>query len=281
MHFIPSSPAIVESSLDFRKAAKYAQQSWPRIPGLSKTKQYCWKGSRLYFLTESIHPKITNYKKRPRMMLLFSNPYPDSVERRLFMSEPRSRRFWDILRNSMQPKMNHEFRWDPSGIDETVSILSNGNYEGPLMFFECLYQLPSRSPKDLKKLFDRNTNDFQEYLHRPSLERICSIINEYNIKVILVFTGETYESIVCNRGISQGSREVLRTCVEENKSDVLFWECLEKWGLKDQVRLLGLKHDCTAIKIMDTRVKYRWPFEGMPIFSHVLSRGLRYAAEFG
>lgn len=280
MHFIPASPAIVESSLEFGKAAEYTQQSWPKIPGLSKTKQYCWEESRLHLLTESIQPTVTTFK-RSRVMLLFSNPHPDSVERGLFMSEPRSRGFWDILSNSMQPKMNHEFRWGPSGIDETVSILSNGNYEGPLMFFECLYQLPSRSPNDLKKLFDRNTDDFQKYLHKPSLERICSIINEYNIKVILVFKGETYESIVCKPRISKGSRKVLRTCVEENKSDALFWKYLERWGLKDQVQLPFLKHDCTAIKIMDTRAKNWWPFEERSIFSHVLSRGLRYAAEVG
>lgn len=279
MHLISASPVIVEQYLDFGKAAEYARQLWSKIPGLSKT-QHSWEGSHLHFLTERIHPKITT-SKRPSVMLLFSNPHPDSVKQGLFMSEPRSRGFWDILSNSMQPKMNHEFRWDPSDIDETVSILTNGNYEGPLMFFECLYQLPSRSPKDLRELFDRKTDDFQSYLDRPSLERICSIINKNNIKVVLVFKGDTYESIVCKRGISTGSRKILRTCVEENPSDALFWEYLEGHGLKDKVRLPYLNHDCTAIKIMDTRTKTWWTFDGRSIFSHVLSRGLRYASEFG
>ena len=251
MHCIPTSPAIAESSLEFGKAAGYAQQSWREIPGLSKTKQ-CWEGSRLHFLTESIHPKIST-RKRPRVMLLFSNPHPDSVELGLFMSESHARGFWDILRDSMQPKMNHEFYWDPSDIAETVSMLATGDYEGPLMFFECLYQLPSKNPEDLEGLFAQNTDDFHTYLHKPSLERICSIINENNIKVILVFKGDTYESIVCKRGISTSSRKILRACVEENPSDVLFWECLERRGLKNPVRLLGLEHNCTAIKIMDTR----------------------------
>ena len=279
MHFTPASSAIVKSTLEFGKAAEYARQSWSKIPGLLITKHY-WEGSRLSFLTESIQPKIDTLK-RPSVMLLFSNPHPDSVERGLFMSEPRSRGFWDILRNSMQPKMNHEFRWDPSGIDETVSILSNGNYKGPLMFFECLYQLPSRSPNDLKKLFDRNTDDFQEYLHEPSLNRICSLIKKYNIKVVLVFTRETYEAVVHQLEISKGSRKVLRTCVEENKSDVLFWKYLQRYGLKSRAQLRGLIHDCAVIKVMDTRAKNWWPFEGRPIFYHLLRRGLRYAAEFG
>jgi len=81
--------------------------------------------------------------------------------------------------------------------------------------------------------------------------------------------------------ISKGSRELLRGCVEENPSDELFWEYLEEHGLKDKVRLPHLNHDCTAIKIMDTRAKNWWLFDGRSIFSHVLSRGLKYAVEFG
>ena len=92
MQFIPASTAIVKQYLDFGKATEYARQSWHKIPGLSKT-QHSWEGSHLHFLTERIHPKDTA-GKRPRAMLLFSNPHPDSVERGLFMSEPRSRGFW-------------------------------------------------------------------------------------------------------------------------------------------------------------------------------------------
>lgn len=279
MQLIPASPVIVEQYLDFGKAAEYARQSWRKIPGLSKTK-HCWKESRLHFLTESVQPTIAT-SGRPKVMLLFSNPHPDSVERGLFMSESHARGFWDILSNSIQPKMNHDFHWDPSGITETVSMLANGDYEGPLMFLECLYQLPSRSPKDLRNLFDRKTDDFQTYIHRPSLERISSIINKHNISVVLVFTGETYESVVDKPKVSKGSREVLHACVKENLSDGLFWEFLEKRGLKDKVRLPYLNHDCTAIKIMDTRAKTWWQFDGRSTFSHVLSYGLRYATEFG
>ena len=279
MHCIPASPAIVKSSLEFEEAAEYAQRSWPKTPGLSKTIHY-WEGSKLHFFTESIQPIITT-SKRPRVMLLFSNPHPDSVKKGLFMSESRSQGFWDILSNSMQPKMNHEFGWDPSDIDETVSILTNGNYEGPLMFFECLYQLPSISPKDLRKLFDRKTYDFQTYLHKPSLERIGSIVNQYNISVILVFTQETYDSVVDQPGVSKGSRRILKMCVKSEPGDAFFWESLEEHGLKSSVVLPYLNHDCTAIKIMDTRAKSWWPFKGRTIFSHVLGQGLRYAANFG
>ena len=279
MRCVTASQAIVESSLEFEEAAEYAQRSWPKIPGLSKTIHY-WEGSKLHFLTESIQPIITTIK-RPRVMLLFSNPHPDSVKKGLFMSESRSRGFWGILSNSMQPKTNQEFSWDPSGIDETVSILTNGNYEGPLMFFECLYQLPSRSPKDLRRLFDQKTYDLQTYLHKPNLKRIGSIVNKYNIKVILVFTQETYDSVVDQPRISKGSRRILQMCVKDEPSDALFWESLKEHGLISSVVLPYLNHDCTAIKIMDTRTKSWWPFRGRTIFSHVLSRGLRYAANFG
>ncbi|MFC1953440.1 hypothetical protein ACFLWR_04850 [Chloroflexota bacterium] len=279
MYFELASPAIVESSIDFGKAAEYAKKAWPTIPGLLKTR-HCWEGSTLHFLTENIQPTSINSKK-PKVMLLFSNPHPDSVQQGLFMSESHSRGFWKILSNCMQPKWNHEFQWNKSGISDTVSILISGKYESPLMFFECLYQLPSESPEDLKRIFDRKTDDFQIYLHKPNLKRISAIINMYNINVVLIFTQETYNSVVDKPKISKGSREVLRTCVEKDTNDAHFWEYLEERGLKDQVRLWGLSHDCTAIKIMDTYVKNRWFFKGSSIFSHVLCRGLRYAAEFG
>ena len=281
IQLIPSSPAIVEATLDFGEAANYARQSWPTIAGLSKTKQFYWNGTRLHFLTESIHPQVTA-AKRPKVMLLFSNPHPTSVELGLFMSEPRSRGFWEILSNYIWPTGNHEFRWDPDGLEETVSILNKGNYEGPLLFFECLYQIPSESPKDLTSLFDRDKDTFQKYLHIPGLERICSVINSYDIKVVLVFTGETYEAIVGKPGISKGAREALHSCVQESNDETSFWECLDKSGLRNKARLSGLKSECIVIKIMDTRAKNWWrPVDGKSVFSNVLDFSLRYAGKVG
>jgi len=201
------------------------------------------------------------------------------------MSEKNSRRFWDILRCNEQLGITHDFRWDSAkDIDDTVSLLLNGDYgndRSPLLFFECLYQIPSKSPKDLRKLFPPRTNDFEHYLQRPSLERIGAVLANHDIKVVLVFTGETFETVVDKPGISKGSRQILcssvKKALDRGNAD-LFWECMDKHKLREQASLPNLKHKCTTIKVMDTKAKNRWPVRGRSTFSHVLDYALQYAS---
>jgi hypothetical protein len=280
MKRIPTSKAIKEVYLDFRDGAKYAETQLREVAGLPEVEPY-WDGTRLYFLTESIQPKIKS-PTRPRVMLLFSNPYPESVKTGLFMSEKNSKRFWKILRCNEQLGITHDFRWDPEGIDDTVSLLLNGNYgndRSPLLFLECLYPIPSKSPKDLRRLFAK-ADDFDRYLHRPSLDRIRAILINHNIKVVLIFTGETFESIVGKPGISKYSRQTLYSAVKNAAGDErLFWECMDKHELRKQVP--NLKHKCIAVKVMDTWMKNLWLVEGRSTFSHVLDYALQYAGRVG
>ena len=238
-----------------------------------------WEGTGMHFFTERIHPNIAS-PKRPRVMLLFSNPYPDSVSEGLFMSEKSSRGFWEMLPCSSQLGINRDFCWNKHSIQKIISSLLNGAYEGPLLFFDCLYQIPSRSPDDLKKLFRRRSGDFDSYLRCPALDRIGRITNKFEIKTILVFEGDTFDSIVGEPGSSKGSREILRSSVKEaNGSNEAFWKCIDKSKLRRQAVLPSLNHSCTAIKVMDTRAKYWWKGEGQgrSVFSRVLEYALKYS----
>ena len=152
------------------------------------------------------------------------------------------------------------------------------------MFFECLYPIPSNSPKALRRLFGPRTGDFERYLHRPSLERIGAILTSYNIKIVLVFTGQTFESSVGKPGISKYSREILCSSVKkalDTGDEKLFCQCMDNHKLREQASLPNLKHNCTAIKLMDTRAKGWWRLGGRSIFSHVLDYALEYAREVG
>jgi len=283
MKRIPPSKVIKEVCLDFGDGANYAKTHLAEVAGLPEVEPY-WEGTYLHFLTESIQPKIGS-PERSRVMLLFSNPHPDSVRIGLFMSERRSRRFWEILGCSEQLDIKHDFRWkNADSVDETVSLFLNGAYGGPLLFFECLYPIPSNSPKGLRKLFGPRSGDFERYLHRPSLERITAILNNHNIKVVLAFTGETFESVVGKPGISKCSRQILRSAVEKAFTagdEESFWGYMDKHKLREQVSLPNLKHKCTAIKVMDTRAKSWWKVGGRSIFSHVLDYALQYAKQVG
>lgn len=271
---IRSPAAIMEACLDFGEGAEHAAKYLTAVTGLSD-RDSKWQGTCLRFLTENIHPEIKS-PTRARVMLLFSNPHPESVNKGLFMSEKHSRGFWVIL----CPKLgiNNHIRWDDNeSIQEMVTLLMDGNYEGPLLFFECLYQIPSRSPEDLKKLFKRGTDHFIRYLHKPSLKRIKDVISNNSIKTILVFTGDTFESIVGNPGISKNSRQVLRSAVQNAEKDSqVFLAHLNQNKLMQKVP--DLKHDCIAMKVMDTRAKSWWKKEGSSVFSRVLGYALKYAS---
>jgi hypothetical protein len=279
----PRSEAIVEACMDFGDGAEYAKKKLQKLQEANRFKgvEVYWEGTCMHFFTERIHPDIAS-PKRPRVMLLFSNPYPDSVSKGLFMSEKRSRRFWEMLPCSSQLGINRDFCWDNNeSIRETALFLLNGDYgnrRSPLLFFECFYEIPSKSPKDLKKLFKPKTRDFDCYLRRPSLERIGRIINRYDIETILVFTRETFESIT-NKRVSKGSRKILRSAVQEAKGvKEVFWKRMVENELIKKAVLPNLNHDCIAIKVMDTRAKY-WKTDGQSVFSCVLDYALKYAAE--
>lgn len=276
MELKPSSKAIKKEKIDFKNAYTYAKGKWSKIDGLANTEAY-WENTCLNFLTEVIHPYNTD-SKRPRVMLLFSNPHPESVRQGLFMSELNSRGFWNILRNSSQLEMNHDFCWNEEGIRETVSLLLKGNYNGPLLFFDCLYQIPSKSPRDLKRLFNSRTNDFVEYIQKPSLTRIKKNIEKYKIKTVLIFTNETFDLLVNQQGISKGCREKQQNavnCTGGNKKK--FWKIMKENGLIQQVSLNN--GNVTAIKVMDTRAKKWWMVNGKSTFAHVLDFALEYACK--
>ncbi|MFC1930689.1 hypothetical protein ACFLXJ_00545 [Chloroflexota bacterium] len=274
MKLIPASKAIKEVWLDFGDGAKYAETYLAEVTGLSDSELY-WKGTRLHFLTESILPTIKS-PTRPRVMLLFSNPHPESVRKGLFMSEVHSRIFWEILRCNIQLGIKHNFRLDSTkDIDDTVSLLLNGDYgndRSPLLFLECFYQIPSKSPEILRKLF-ANADDFKGYLHNVSLDRVRNILINSKIDFVLVFKGKTFEDILNKPGISKYSRQTLSCAVESalDKGDErVFWEFMKAHKLIEQVP--NLKHECIAVKVMDTRIKNS-------IFSHALDYSLQHATK--
>jgi hypothetical protein len=276
----PRSEAITEAHIDFGESAEHAKKQIQQVNGFKGIEVY-WEGKRLHFFTERIHPNIAS-PKRPRVMLLFSNPHPDSVRKGLFMSEKSSRGFWKILNSISQLGINQDFRWDNNDdIQQTVSLLLNGNYgnhKSPLLFFDCLYQIPSRLPEDLRKLFKPKSGDFDRYLRSPSIKRIGEIINRYDIKTVLVFEGDTFESIVGEQGSSKGYREILHSSVKEDNGDgEAFWKHIDSSKLRRQAVLLN--HSFKIIKVMNTRGKDWWKFKERSVFSWVLEYALKYAAE--
>jgi hypothetical protein len=113
-------PIITKRSLELGSSfddVKNKIETDSKYCGLKKLCKFCPDEKRFEYCTERIYP--SEHPGRFPILFLFSNPHPDSVRGGLFLSEPRSKAFWQRLFNSeyfrMRPgdEINIE-RWDES-----------------------------------------------------------------------------------------------------------------------------------------------------------------------
>lgn len=93
------------------------------------------------FSTERLIPTAST--KRPRVMLLFSNPHPHSVQQGMFLSpntKGRENLFWPVMRDAGWLSL-------PEGIrkpKQLADICLQANYRGPFeLIFYCYYAFPT------------------------------------------------------------------------------------------------------------------------------------------
>ena len=108
---------------------------------------------RVTITTERLIPTTT--KNRPRVLFLFSNPHPHSVQQGMFLS-PNSRGqenlFWSVM---------YDAGWLPiPKADRTPEklreICLNVGYDGLFEFiFYCYYAFATNYPKDISKIFGK------------------------------------------------------------------------------------------------------------------------------
>ena len=169
---------------------------------VGKNKVYSFNpdGNELVYLTEQIHPDHSEHTKRVPVLFLFSNPHPDSVARGLFLSEPRSKTFWqrlsEINKNYLKfPSgvVNLE-RWDES-IPRIAEIMLKGEYKSHFFFyFHCLYPIPTNTLKDLKGLF-KSTPHIWEEIEMSSSRELVKLIKDCKIKHVVVFSVGVFRTL--------------------------------------------------------------------------------------
>jgi len=101
------------------------------------------------FSSERLIPGVSS--NRPRVLLLFSNPHPDSVSQGMFLSpNPGVNPFWPIMReaewlSTQEEKLNPE---------RLADICLRAEYRGPFeLIFYCYYAFPTKTPEDIRRLF--------------------------------------------------------------------------------------------------------------------------------
>lgn len=215
------------------------------------------------FSTERLIPTTTT--KRPRVMLLFSNPHPYSVQQGMFLS-PNSRRqenlFWPTVDDAgwlPTPKKNRT-------PNQLADICINANYQGPFEFiFYCYYAFPTNYPEDIRKIFGKEY--FRQVIKPEAMDEFKKTIEETAVEAVVVFNKGAY-NLVSNDQIERyverlGAGELIQSQINEmNRSVPVFLTFPTGWRYhKDymQFRKASLDAIRTAIwygsKIPGSKIK--------------------------
>ena len=176
----------------------------PKYVGLKKLCKFYPAEKRFEYLTEGIYPNRSEHPAQIPTLFLFSNPHPDSVASGLLLSEPHSKTFWQRLFESDHlrlPDGKIDLKsWDESTRKQLGKLMLEGKYMNEkgqksdfLIFFHCLWQIPTNQVADLKRLFVSKPQ--REKINKDGLKELAELVEREQIKHIIVFTGEVFHLI--------------------------------------------------------------------------------------
>jgi hypothetical protein len=147
------------------------------------------------FTSEWLIP--TNTKYRPRVMLLFSNPHPHSVQQGMFLSPNtggQENLFWPVM---------YEAGWLPIPEEERTpdnlrEICLNVDYDGPFEFiFYCYYAFPTNYPEDIQKIFGKEY--FDRKIEPESMIEFRKTVQDNNVKAVVTFNKGVFNLVANDR----------------------------------------------------------------------------------
>lgn len=139
------------------------------------------------YKTEEIVPENVD-PERIKVLLLFKNPHPDSVQTGLYLSEPSSKKFWNRF---FEVKFNEKLMpllQNDSWVKDVANILTSGNYDCEfLYYFKCLYPFPSRQFNELTDLFSSAPRTYNREIEKRSISDFWQFINKHKITTVIIF----------------------------------------------------------------------------------------------
>jgi hypothetical protein len=165
------------------------------------------------FTSERLIP-IT--KNRPRIMLLFSNPHPHSVQQGMFLSPSTTGQenlFWPVMYDAGWlpiPKADRT----PEKLREICLKL---DYDGPFEFiFYCYYDFPTNYPEDICKIFGKEY--FDREIESKAMAEFRETVQRENVEAVVTFNKGIFNLVANDRvdsyiGRLQGG-ELIRSRVD-------------------------------------------------------------------
>ncbi len=170
----------------YGRVARYLRKHYPdgrRVYNLTKTAQ------SITFQSECLIPRKD--RGRPRVLLLFSNPHPRSIQKGMFHSpDRRIANLWtDLCEVGLFSAEDSVLR-SPKAL-RTHCL--NVTYKGRFAFgFACYWVFPTSYPRDLKSLFGKT-------MEPPGLEdpnvRLNRLLAKWKPKAIISFNGKVFEAL--------------------------------------------------------------------------------------
>jgi len=253
-----------------------------KYDSLKKLCKFNIEKKRLVYPTEGIYPNRSEHTKRIPVLFLFSNPYPESVEIGLFLSEPHSRTFWQRLFESEYlclPVRGIDLKhWGSSTAKQLGRLMLKGEYKSHfLLYFHCLWPIPTKKPEHLKSLFKSKARLWAA-IERSSMEELARLTKNEQIKHIVAFAGPTFKAVTgVNENTYKGWRDRIKHAVDDYRKDEdleKYWESLSggyaktRLGQNDVEVYLGLDTRSKNLgKEMEKRY-FTWAFD--MIFSRIL-----------
>ena len=229
-----------------------------RYAGLKELCEFYSQENRVEYSTERIHPNHSEHPTRIPILFLFSNPHPDSVASGLFLSERHSRTFWQRLFESDHFRLTcgeiNLVCWDERTPELLGQLMLEGKYESKfLLYFHCLWPIPTNQVADLKRLFASNPPLWGK-INEDGLEKLRELIKHEQIKHIVVLTGEIFHLITgANKAAYKGRRDLIKCAVNDYLADrniKNYWERLSFCHAK-----ASFSNDVDVYLGLDTRSK--------------------------
>lgn len=179
----------------YESVKKSAFQALGKYPGYADLIRFDDFARSLTFSTEKLIPVTAT--KKPRVMLLFSNPHLLSVYQGMFLSPNRNRQenlFWPVMEESGWLPIAKENR-NPK---QLANICLNSDHQGPFeLIFYCYYAFPTDFPVDIKKIF--GSAYFNQVIEPESVNEFRNTILNTSVKAVVTFNKDIFNLVSNDR----------------------------------------------------------------------------------
>ncbi len=143
--------------------------------------------STITYKTEEIVPRAVD-PHRTKVLLLFKNPHPGSVETGLYLSAANSKTFWErffeVSCNSSLLPLIYRDSW----VRDIAGTMVSGDYDSQFIYyFKCLYHFPSRQFTELKSLFSSAPVTYRKEIVERSIADFWTFLRRHGIADVIVF----------------------------------------------------------------------------------------------